>query len=105
MLILAPSRCLVAGRRDSPLVILHQVQVDLFEGMGGWFNRAYVCACLHECPHQLRILLIGISKTDGEDTLGGSRIPDKGQSMDGFDPVRRVSDDTHLGPRSKHATT
>src|SRR5258706_15345606 len=105
MLILSPSLCLVPDRRDSPLVILHQPQVHFLEGMGGWFNRAYVCACLHECPHQLRILLIGISETDGEGALRGSRIPDKGQGMDGLDPVRRVSDDTHLGPRSKHATT
>ena len=85
--------------------MLHQVQIHLLEGMGGWFNRAYVCACLHECPHQLRILLIGISETDGKGAVFGRRIPDKGQSTHRLDPVRRVSDDTHLGPRAKHAHT
>src|SRR5271165_7133169 len=86
----APSLSLVAGSRRCMLV-LHQLQVHFFERMGGWFNRTNVCASCHERPHQLRILIIGLSETDGEDALGGSHLLDKRQSADGREPARRVS--------------
>src|SRR6202521_4358645 len=96
---------LLRGDRRRFALTLYQFQIHLFEGMGGHFHRADGCACLHEGAHQRRILLIGMRETDGEGTLGGRRSLNKGQSTNGLEPVRCVSDDMHLGARSKHAST
>src|SRR5487761_2178829 len=97
----APSSSLVADiRRVTRL--LHQLHVHFLKRMGSRLNRADLCARLDERPHQLRILIIGMIETDGEDIVLRSRTPYKGHGADSLLPVRRISDDAHLGSCSKH---
>src|SRR5215469_12450101 len=99
----APSSCSVAGSKRFTR-LLHQFHVHFLQGLGGGLNRADVCACLHECPHERRMLIIGMLQADGQDALGGGRIPDERQATRGLDPLRGISGDAHLGPCAKHAT-